>query len=50
VIKKVETSETRPFKLIQKFSIGEASTSTEDKAIYIDLRYCTHKLHMYSNS
>ncbi|KAL9311516.1 Protein TIFY 11B [Arabidopsis thaliana] len=37
VIKKVETSETRPFKLIQKFSIGEASTSTEDKAIYIDL-------------
>lgn len=52
VIKKAETSETRPFELIQKLSIGEAANSSEDKAIDVDLRYRTRtqKLHLSSNS
>lgn len=46
----IKKAETRPFEVIQKLSersVCEASTSSGNKAIYVDLRYCTH---MFSNS
>lgn len=38
-IKKADISETRPFDLSQKVSVGEASTSSGGKPRFVDLRY-----------